>query len=134
MSNLLNELLGSSKALDEQKGFVFFNDEHPEGYTSKESFLASLRKQKNGKKAFRVGHTKTMFDNMALGRGLLSEPTLSNEDGEQVIWIRFGYGKTKQNLQILNECGMYDFIMDYAHGRIQNVPTFEKLINSISQQ
>jgi hypothetical protein len=73
-----------------------------------------------------------MFDNMALGRGLMGEPSLAKENGEDVIWCKFSYGKTRQNLQILNECGMYDFIKDYAVGRVQNVPTFDELINSMN--
>jgi hypothetical protein len=131
MSKLLEELLNNSQGSEEPNEFVFFNDESSEGYTSKEAFLTSLRKQKQGKKNFRVNNVKTMFDNMALGRSLLGEPNLANEDGEQVIWLRFGYGKTRQNIQILNEAGMFEFVKDYANGRFKNVPSFEQLINSI---
>lgn len=132
MSKLLNELLGA-KGTDEPKGFVFFNDEDPEGITSQAEFTASLRKQKRSDKSFRVDHMKSMFDNMALNRKLMAEPSLSNDDGQEIIWVRFGYGNLRQNLQILNECRMYDFIMDYATGKVRNVPNFETLIGSIKE-
>jgi hypothetical protein len=134
MSDLVKELLGSSDGSNEPKEFVFFNDENPEGYTNTTDFLTSLRKQKQSKKAFRVPNVQKLFDNMSLGRSLLGEPSLTMEDGEEVIWVRFAYGKTRQNIQILNECGLFNFINDYANGRIHNVPTFVELIKSISQK
>lgn len=133
MNKLLAELLYSSKSSIEQKDFVFFNENSPEGYTSQVAFLASLRKQKL-EKPFRVDHLKKMFDNMSLNRKLLGEPSISNDEGQEVIWLRFGYGNIRQNLQILNECGLFQFVTDYANGIIKNVPTFEMLINSIIQE
>lgn len=133
MSKLLEELLSSSGGSMEPKNFVFFNDNDVEGYISQKDFLTSLRKQKQSDKSFRIGHLKTMFDNMALNRKLISEPSLGKEDGQEVIWIRFSYGNLKQNLQILNECNMFEFVKDYALGRVKNVPNFEELIKSISE-
>ncbi len=134
MSKILDELLSSSEVSNEPRGFVFFTEDGVEGYTSRDKFLTSLRNQKKGAKSFRITHIKTLFDNMAANRKLLSEPTLSKEDGENVIWVRFVYGNTRQNLQILHDCNMLQFIKDYATGKIKNVPTFEELINSISQE
>lgn len=133
MSKLLDELLGSSDGSNESKGFVFFNDENVEGYISKADFLASLRKQKASDKSFRVDHLKSLFDSMSLRRNFLTEPNLSNDDGEEIIWVRFGYGNTRLNLQILNQPGMFDFIKDYAVSKIKNVPNFGHLIKSISE-
>jgi len=133
MKNLLNELLGNSSSAIEPQGFVFFNDESSEGYTSKMDYAASLRRQKQSGKSFRIDHQKSLFDNMSLNRKLMAEPSLSNEDGQEIIWVRFGYGNLRQNLQILNECGMFEFIKDYATGKIKNVPNFEKLIESINE-
>jgi len=132
MSKLLNELLGA-KGIDEQKGFVFFTDNGPEGKTNKAEFRGSLIRQKKSDKAFRVKHMKTLFDNMSLGRNILGEPSLVNDNGQQVVWVKFYHGKQRDTLQILNECGMYDFIMEYAAGNISNVPNFETLINSIQE-
>lgn len=132
MKDLFEELLGSSSGSTEPQGFVFFNDGSPEGYTSQTDFLASLRKQKQSDKSYRIDHMKSMFDNMSLNRKLMAEPSLSKDDGQDIIWVRFGYGNLRQNLQILNECRMFDFINDYAIGKIRNVPSFEKLIESIS--
>lgn len=133
MNKLLAELLYSSKSSIEQKDFVFFNENSPEGYTSQAAFIASLRKQK-AEKPFRVDHLKKMFDNMSLNRKLLGEPSISNDEGQEIIWLRFGYGNIRQNLQILNECGLFQFVTDYANGTIKNVPTFEMLINSMTQE
>ena len=132
MSKLLNELLGA-KGTDQPQGFVFFNDDQPEGYTSQAEFVDSLKRQKRSDKAFRVDHTKSMFDNMSLNRKLMAEPSISSDEGQEIIWVRFGYGNLRQNLQILNECRMFDFIMDYATGKVRNVPNFETLIGSIKE-
>jgi hypothetical protein len=131
MSKLLDELLGRSEDPKEPRKFVFFNDNDVEGYTSQADFLASLRRQKKVK-PYWVDNLKIVIDNMALGRSLSSEPSLSKDDGHEIVWCRFTYGKTRQNLQILNECGMFEFVKDYATGRIQNVPSFDDLIKSIN--
>jgi len=63
----------------------------------------------------------------------MAEPSISSDEGQEIIWVRFGYGNLRQNLQILNECRMFDFIMDYATGKVRNVPNFETLIGSIKE-
>ena len=131
MSKLLDELLGRSEDPKEPRNFVFFNDDDVEGYCSQKDFLASLRRQKKDK-PYRIQNLKAVVDNMALGRSLTGEPSLSKVDGEEIVWCRFSYGKTRQNLQILNECGMFEFVKDYATGRIQNVPSFDDIIKSIN--
>ena len=133
MSKILDELLGSTRGSTEPQGFVFFNDNSAEGYTSQIDFLKSVRNQKKSDKSYRVDHLKSMFDNMSLNRKLMAEPALAKDDGQDIIWVRFGYGNLRQNLQILNECGMFEFIKDYATGKIKNVPNFEKLIESINE-
>jgi hypothetical protein len=131
MIDFLEELLSGSAGSTGPTDFPFFNDENVEGYTSRSEWKASLVRQKKDK-PYRIKHLKTAIDNMSLGRSLSGEPSLTKENGEELIWCRFSYGKTRQNLQILNECGMYAFIKDYATGRIRNVPPFDELVKSLN--
>jgi|EndMetStandDraft_4_1072995.scaffolds.fasta_scaffold15788_2 hypothetical protein len=132
MQDLLDELLDNSKSSNEQKGFVFFNDESPEGYVSTIDFVKSLRKQKADQPE-RLSHLKKMFDLMAEYRNFNFEPTITKVDGVDMIYVGFRYGKYRPNLLILNECNLFAFVTNYGKGLIRNVPNFETLIKSISR-
>jgi hypothetical protein len=127
--NIIDEIFGSKQDA-ENKSDVFFIENGPEGYFTKPELLKLARKFK-GK--WQLGHIKGLFDNMSLQKKLLAEPKKDFDEGEPFIWVRFGYGNLRQNLKIADSGRMYDFIMDYAHGRLRSVNTLEELLLEAAQ-
>lgn len=122
--NIIDEIFGSQNTQSPSNSVLFVED-GPEGYFGKPELIALARKYK-GK--WQLMHIKQLFDNMNLQKKLLAEPKRDFDNGEPFIWVRFGYGNLRQNLKIVDSGRMYDFIMDYAHGRLRSVNTLEALL------
>lgn len=127
--DIINEIFGNEELIENTS--VFFTENSAEGYFSKAEFLKLVREFKG---TWRLNHLKSLFDNMSLQKKLLSPPKLDYNGGSEVIWVRFGYGNLRQNLQIPNSGRLYDLIMDYANGRLRSVNTLEKLLIEAVQE
>lgn len=109
---------------------VFFTEDGPEGRVSKANFIPTLRKYK-GKPAMK--HLQNAFANLNKGKSLNGYPTIDTLDGAEVIWLKFNFGKIKQNIPVPAIDGLFEFLTDYANGYISSVKTLEQLIEDADQ-
>ena len=123
-NDIIAELLGGKDSPNELN-HVFFKENSPEGYFSKEGFVTYLKQNKG---TYKLDHVKSLIMNMHLKKPLMGLPSKGNNGGDKVVWARFKYGNINQNLPIVETERMYDFIMDYATGKLRNVQTFEQLL------
>ncbi len=125
MADLVKEILGGQVESSGINVPVFYTEDGPEGFVSKAEFIAALRELK-GKPA--IKQLQKAFANLNAGRSLNGLPNKDFLDGQEVIWLRFTFGKIKQNVPVPNIKGLYDFLMAYANGYINSVKTLEQLI------
>lgn len=127
--DIIDEILGNHDA-QAMNSEVFFIEDTPDGYFGKLEFLQLMRKFKG---TWQIKHIKDLFDNISLQKKLMSPPKRDFEDGQAYIWVRFGYGNLRQTLRIVDSGRMYDFIMDYAHGKLRSINALEPLLIQASQ-
>lgn len=129
--DLKSQLFGGHSDHDNKAVSILFTDDGPEGYFSKEQFIKELLKRKG---TASVRHIQMMFDHMSLGRDLRELPEITSLDGEDGMWIKFHYGKVKQNLRIVCIGRMYDLVMDYANGKLKEVKPFDAILDMLSTE
>ncbi len=125
MHKEVNEILGGTIETSGTNVPVFFTEDGPEGFVSKAEFLSALHEIK---RTPAVKQLEKAFDNLNAGRSLNGYPTKDYLDSQQVIWVRFSFGKIKQNIPVPAIEGMYEFLMAYANGYINSVKTLTELI------
>lgn len=130
MSDLIQELLGGSVESSSSTNPVFFTEDGPEGFVSKVKFIPALREHK-GKPA--IKHLQNAFANLNKGKSLNGYPNRDTLDGVDVIWLKFTFGKIKQNIPIPAIDGLFEFVTAYANGYITSVKTLEQLIKDADQ-
>lgn len=131
MADLVNEILGGQVESSGINVPVFYTEDGPEGFVSKAEFISALRELK-GKPA--IKQLQKAFANLNAGRSLNGYPTKDLLENQEVIWLRFYFGKIKQNLPIPAIKGLYEFVTAYANGYIATVKTLEELIQDAANE
>lgn len=131
MSDIVDEILGGHDESPSTSSPVFFTEDGPEGFVSKSEFITALRKLK-GKPA--IKQLQKGFANLNAGRSLNGYPTKDFLDSQEVIWLRFYFGKIKQNIPIPAIDGLFEFVTAYANGLITSVKTLEELIQDAASE
>jgi hypothetical protein len=120
------QLLTSDKVAGEVKQAQFFNNEHANGYMSKQDFLDYSRSLSQGQQDqldLFFEYTEEQFE-------IISLPIESEdkETGEVVIWVKFRLPGTPQTFRMIFHPGLLQFIKDCQQRKIKPSFTFDQLI------
>jgi hypothetical protein len=127
-SKILEEILGGLPKVTIEPNHLFFTDDNPQAYMGKGEFLAYVRKIKKDE-PWRVVHLKNLFENIVANRKLANFPEITqNDKGQDVVWANFRVGNVNQKLSVLCEGRLFDFIQDYALGKLKFEFTLEDLL------
>lgn len=128
---LIREIMEGDRTSDwKNSNGVIFTDDGPEGYFSKQEFVTELLQRRG---TATVRHLTTMFDNMSIGRELKEMPEVTTRDGEKTIWVKFNFGKVRQNLPIPPFARLHDLIIDYANGKLKGTKPFQQLLEDATR-
>ncbi|MBW4890116.1 hypothetical protein KXQ82_10335 [Mucilaginibacter sp. HMF5004] len=127
--SILDEIFGTAPGAETEMISLFKEDNVYGGIFEKAQLISDIRAMKL-KHPAQLQHMKRLFENCMLKRKLTRQPVVTHEDGEAVIWCRFAFGNSTDNLRIANINGMFEFINGYALGNIIVTKSFADLLRT----